>query len=117
MYEDDHTKAFLDIFPSTPGHVVIILKKHGWSILDYTPEELSYLMTTVQKVVRALTAVYKTDVFTIGTNHKEPAGVHHLHVHVLPRFSDDRGDVIQSVVTKSGTESFIDIAKKIQNAI
>jgi len=117
VYEDEYTRAFLDIFPSTSGHVVVILKAHGWTILDYTPEELSHLMETVQKIIRALTNVYKTEVFTIGTNHKEPLGVHHLHVHVMPRFPDDKGGVIQSIVETEVKEPLPAIAEKIKKAI
>jgi len=117
VYEDDVTKAFLDIFPSTPGHVVVILKKHGWAIGDYTPEELGRLMATVQKIVAALTGTFKTEVFTIGINHKEENGVHHLHMHVLPRFPDDEGSVIQSVVEREGKEPLTAIAEKIKKEI
>jgi histidine triad (HIT) family protein len=117
VYEDDATKAFLDIFPSTEGHVVVILKKHGWAIGDYTSEELGVLMGTVQKVVAALTAVFATEVFTIGMNHKEENGVHHLHIHVLPRFPDDGGSVIQSVVDKDGKLTLTEIAEKVKNSI
>lgn len=117
VYEDEKTKAFLDIFPSTPGHVVVILKKHGWAIDDYTPEELGILMGAVQKVVGALKVVFKTEVFTIGINHKEEQGVHHLHIHVLPRFSDDGGSVIQSVVEKDGKRTLTEIAEQVKKAI
>ena len=117
VYEDEYTRAFLDIFPSTTGHVVVILKKHGWTILDYTPEELASLMATVQKIVRALTATYKTEVFTLGVNHKEEQGVHHLHIHVLPRFSDDKGGVIQSIVEKEVKEALPAIVEKIKKEI
>ena len=117
VYENAETKAFLDIFPSTPGHVVVILKKHGWAIGEYTPEELMSLMATVQKVVAALTVTFKTEVFTIGMNHKEDNGVHHLHIHVLPRFPDDGGSVIQSVVDKDGKLTLTEIAEKVKNSI
>ena len=117
VYEDEYTRAFLDIFPSTTGHVVVILKKHGWTILDYTPEELASLMATVQKIVRALTATYKTEVFTLGVNHKEEQGVHHLHIHVLPRFPDDKGGVIQLVVEKEVKEALPAVAEKIKKEI
>ncbi len=117
VYEDEETKAFLDIFPSTPGHVVVILKKHGWAISDYSPLELGTLMATVQKVIAALTVVYKTEVFTIGMNHKEVNGVHHLHMHVLPRFSDDAGGVIQSVVEREGKDPLGEIQEKIKKQI
>jgi len=117
VYEDADTRAFLDIYPSTSGHVVVILKKHGWTILDYTSKELGTLMETVQKVVRALTIVYKTEVFTLGINHKEEQGVHHLHIHVLPRFPDDQGGVIQSLVEKTAKEPLNEIAEMIKKAM
>jgi len=117
VYEDEQTKAFLDIFPSTSGHVVVILKKHGWAIGEYTPEELGNLMATVQKVVAALTVAFQTEVFTIGMNHKEENGVHHLHMHVLPRFLDDGGSVIQSIVEREGKDSLTEIAEKIKKEI
>lgn len=117
VYEDTKTRAFLDIFPSTSGHVVVVLKKHGWTILDYTNEELACLMETVQKVVRGLTKVYNTEVFTLGINHKEEHGVHHLHVHVLPRFPDDGGGVIQSIVEQQVKEPLPKVAEKITTAI
>lgn len=117
VYEDEHTRAFLDIMPRVPGHTVVICKKHGWTILDYTPEELSHLLATAQKVVRALTIVYDTEVFTLGVNHKEEQGVHHLHIHVLPRFPDDKGGVIQSLVEKDVKEPLTDIAEKIKKVM
>lgn len=117
VYEDEYTRAFLDIYPSVSGHTVVILKKHSWTILDYTPEELSYLMGTVQKVVAALTALYKTEVFTLGINHKEEQGVHHLHIHILPRFPDDGGGVIQSIVENNVKEPLTEIAEKIKKEI
>jgi len=117
VYEDEQARAFLDIFPSTPGHVVVILKKHGWTILDYSPKELSHLMETVQKVVRALIVSFKTEVFTLGVNHKEEQGVHHLHIHVLPRFPDDGGGVIQSIVETNGKEPLTEIAEKIKKVM
>jgi len=100
--------------PSAPGHTMVILKKHGVTVLDYSQEELGQLFLSVQKVTRALTASYKTDVFTIGINHGEEAGVHHLHIHIIPRFPDDRGGVIQSIVNKEGKEGLTDVQKKIK---
>ena len=74
-------------------------------------------METVQKVVVALTRAFQTEVFTIGMNHKEENGVHHLHMHVLPRFFDDHGSVIQSVVEREGKETLQETQEKIKKEI
>jgi len=113
VYEDERTRAFLDIEPRAPGHTMVVLKKHGITVLDYSQDELGRLFASVQKIIQALTKTFKTDVFTIGINHGEEAGVHHLHVHVIPRFPDDKGGVIQSIVKNEGKEGLLEIQKKI----
>lgn len=117
VYEDEETRAFLDIFPCNPGHTIVILKNHGETILDYNAEELGILWATVQRVTKALEKAYKTTYFTIGINHGEETGVHHLHVHIIPRFPDDRGGVIQSVVKNEGNEGLEEVQEKIKKNI
>jgi len=117
LYEDEQTWAFLDIMPRTIGHTIVILKKHGDTILDYSPAELGVLWGTVQKVTEALKKTFKTEIFTIGINHGEVTGVHHHHVHIIPRFSDDGGGVIQSVVKKEGKVGLQEVQKRIKGNI
>jgi histidine triad (HIT) family protein len=114
VYEDGETRAFFDIGPSAPGHTMVILKKHGVTILDHSTDELGKLMNSVQKVVRGLAKTLKTEVFTIGINHGEELGVHHLHVHVIPRFQDDRGGVIQSIVRNEPKEGLTELLEKVR---
>jgi len=117
VYEDNDTRAFLDIMPCVPGHVMVILKKHGETIHDYSKEEMGTLWSTVQKVTKALEKTFKTSVFTIGINYGEVSGVHHLHIHIIPRFPDDGGGVIQSIVKKEGKEGLLETQKKIREHI
>jgi histidine triad (HIT) family protein len=87
VYEDDHSFAFLDIMPRAPGHTLVIPKVPVRTILDISPAELTYVMTTVQAVGRAAMNVFEADGLTIQ-QFNEPAGgqvVFHLHVHVIPR--------------------------------
>ena len=113
VYEDEQTRAFLDIMPCVPGHVMVVLKKHGETILDYSPDELGVLWNSVQKVTKAMEQAFSTKVFTIGINHGEITGVHHLHIHIIPRFPDDGGGVIQSIVKTEGKEGLTEMQKKI----
>jgi histidine triad (HIT) family protein len=116
VYEDADTKAFLDIYGSAPGHTVVILKTHGKTIHEYAPDDLGKLMKTVQTVADALEKAFGTSVLTIGINHGEPLGVHHLHIHIIPRTPDDEGGVIQSIVKRPFTEDFAVTQKRIQRA-
>lgn len=116
VYEDINTYAFLDIHQSSPGHTMVIPKKHGYSILEYTKEDLGMVMATVQKVAGKIKKVFKTDAITIGINHEEKRGVPHLHVHLIPRWDNDGGEIIQSVVKNPPKEPLKSIADKLRKA-
>lgn len=115
VYEDRDTRAFLDIYGATDGHTMVILKKHGETILSYTPKELEALWASVQKVVRAIEQAYGTQILSIGINHGEPQGIRHLHIHVLPRYDGDGGGIMQSLPgRKLSNKDFAGVAEKIK---
>ncbi len=116
VLEEQNYVAFLDIFGSAEGHVMVVPKKHGYSILDYSKEELGEVMEGVKKVAGKIKKAYNTDSITIGINHFEKKGVSHLNVHLIPRFDNDGGEIIQSVVKKPMKQSLDDIAKKLREA-
>ena len=116
VYEDDDTISFMELNPSAPGHVMVILKKHGNNILEYSKEELGKLMGSVQNITKKIEKVLNPNSITIGINHKERRGVPHLHVHLIPRWENDKGSVIQSIVNNPPKESREVIAEKIRKA-
>jgi len=90
IYEDEHTYAFLDVFPQTKGHALVIPKTPSENILTTDPETLGPLMVTVQKIARAAMQAFQADGITLQ-QFNQPAGgqtVFHTHVHILPRFND-----------------------------
>lgn len=118
VYEDVDTKAFLDIFGATDGHVMVIPKKHGETILDFSPEEVATVFKSVQKVAAAVEKAYNTKILSIGINHGEPAGVKHLHVHIMPRFEGDKGGIMQSLPGRKLTDKdFSKVAASIQKHV
>ena len=89
VYEDDQTLAFMDLFPQTRGHVLVISKTAAArNLLDLDPSALPPLMATVQKVARAVNAALTPDGLMIAQFNGAPAGqtVFHLHFHILPRY-------------------------------
>jgi len=59
------------------------------------------------------------DGFTIGINHKEAAGqiINHLHIHIIPRWSNDGGGSIHSVVNNPPRENLEEIAALLKKSI
>ncbi len=87
VYEDDKTYALMDIMPRCDGHALVIPKAPSRNILDIAEADLAAVMSTVQRIARALKVAYDADGITIQ-QFNEPAGgqvVLHSHVHVLPR--------------------------------
>lgn len=58
VYEDEHAVVFMDIAKDVDGHMVAIPKKHVISILDCDVDTLSYLMSTVKKVLINLFRIF-----------------------------------------------------------
>ncbi|MBI3577044.1 HIT family protein [Candidatus Gottesmanbacteria bacterium] len=117
IYEDDKALAFLEHRPSSPGHTMVIPKKHGETLVDFSPSELSMVFRAVQTVVKALEKTFATTMLTIGTNYGELSGVPHLHIHCIPRFPDDGGGIIQSVVYNRPKEDLKTIQERIKRHI
>ena len=89
VYEDDHVYAFMDVFPQSRGHSLVI-PKHSTArnLLEEDPAVLGHLFVGVQRVARAVRAALKPDGITISQFNGAPAGqtVFHLHVHIIPRW-------------------------------
>lgn len=115
VYEDGDTRAFLDIYGATDGHVMVIPKKHGETIYNFSKHELGNIWETAKKVAAAIERAYDTTILSIGINHGEPEGVKHLHIHIMPRFEGDGGGIIQSLPGKKLTDkNFVEVLKKIR---
>jgi histidine triad (HIT) family protein len=116
VYENDKTLAILDINPHSPGHTMVLSKFHSLTILDLPEEEVGPLFSAVKKVTEMIQKALKPEGFTIGINHGKISGqvIDHLHIHVIPRFKNDGGGSVHSVVNNPPKESLKEIANKIK---
>ena len=118
VYEDEHTRAFLDIYGATDGHVMVIPKKHSQTVVDTDESQVQAVFVAVKKVAAAIEKAYKTKILSIGITHGEPAGVKHLHVHIMPRYEGDGGGIIQSLPgSKLTDKNFAAVAQKLRGCL
>ena len=91
VFEDENVYAFLDIKPVNPGHVLVVPKKHFNGLLDADPETVKNWMAIVQRVAKAVKEGMGAEGFNLELNDGAVAGqlVNHLHMHIVPRKSDD----------------------------
>lgn len=87
VYEDEHTVAFMDVMPQSPGHTLVLPKSPSRNILDADPAALQQAITVVQKVAVAVQEAFDADGVYIAQFNEPSAGqtVFHLHFHVIPR--------------------------------
>jgi diadenosine tetraphosphate (Ap4A) HIT family hydrolase len=86
--------AIPDAFPVSPGHALIVPRRHVADFFDLTAEEQAGLWTLLPLVKRAIDADYRPAAYNIGVNVGVAAGqtVAHVHVHVIPRYPGDVPD-------------------------
>ena len=85
-------RIVLDAYPVSPGHTLVITRRHVPDFFEVTPEERTALLEAIWRARERLGHVYRPDGFNVGVNIGSAAGqtVPHVHVHVIPRY---RGDV------------------------
>jgi len=92
LYEDDDVLAFLDVFPQSYGHALVIPKRSAACIiLDVDTEALCKVMAVAQKLARVIVDELQPDGVQIAQFNGAPAGqtVFHIHVHIVPRYSGE----------------------------
>jgi histidine triad (HIT) family protein len=88
VYEDNRTLAFMDVMPEADGHVLVVPKEAVEDILSLSPEGLSAMMATVQKVAKAVDKALSPGGILLKQYNRAPAGqsVFHIHFHIVPRW-------------------------------
>ena len=90
IYEDDAILAFMDIFPQSEGHALVIPKKvKATNVFDIDPDDLKTLIAGVQKVAKAVEKTLKPDGMRIIQFNGPEAGqtVFHIHFHIIPVYA------------------------------
>ncbi|RNI14045.1 HIT family protein [Methanohalophilus sp. RSK] len=100
VYEDEHSYAFLDIYPTSRGHTVVLPKEHITSFLEMNEENTAELFASVNRIAKKVIAVTDAPGVNIGINNGLVAGqtVPHVHVHIIPRYENDGGGSMHTIV-------------------
>jgi histidine triad (HIT) family protein len=90
LYEDEDVLAFLDVFPQSYGHTLVIPKRaEARNILDVDADSLAKVMAVVQRLARVLVEELEPAGVQVAQFNGAPAGqtVFHLHMHIVPRYT------------------------------
>lgn len=92
--QNEFAVLILDGYPVSPGHSLIIPKRHVGSFFDATASERAALLALLDKAKELVEETHKPDGYNVGINDGAAAGqtVPHLHIHLIPRYSGDQDD-------------------------
>lgn len=90
--KEENFIALMDKYPITPGHTLVMPVKHYESILNMPHDEVGRLFILVAKVARGVKHATEAAGLNIGQNNGRVANqlIPHVHVHVIPRYPEDR---------------------------
>lgn len=80
-----------DSYAVSPGHTVVIPKRHVASFFDLTPEEVAACMDLIKEEKELIDQEFSPDGYNIGVNVGPAAGqsIFHVHIHIIPRYAGD----------------------------
>jgi diadenosine tetraphosphate (Ap4A) HIT family hydrolase len=92
--ENEHCFAMPDQYPASPGHTLIISRRHVKDFFDLNEEEKAACFELLQEMKEKLQEEHEPDGWNIGMNCGSVAGqtVFHFHCHLIPRYKGDMDD-------------------------
>ncbi|WP_303831350.1 HIT family protein [Asticcacaulis taihuensis] len=90
VHEDARILSFMDAFPQSKGHTLVIPKVKACNLFDIAPDDLQNLIAHTQKIGRAVRDALAPDGIRLMQFNGEPAGqtVFHIHFHIMPVWAD-----------------------------
>lgn len=94
LASNEHAVAFPDSYPVSPGHALVVSRRHVANIFELSDDEQRSLWALLPAVRTAIEQTYSPAGYNIGINAGVAAGqtIGHVHVHVIPRYSGDVDD-------------------------
>lgn len=106
IYEDEIVKVFLNINPSSDGHLLIIPKKHYTNIVDIDLDTLNHINMVSKKMYELLKEKLNANGLTLSQNNDYGQEVKHYHLHLTPRYNNDSVEIIYPKEKKDIKEVF-----------
>ena len=106
-FESDQFVVMWDGYPVSPGHALVIPRRHIGTWFDATRAEQIALLEGIERAKVEILRNHKPDGFNIGININAAGGqtVFHLHIHVIPRYAGDIPDPrggVRNVIPSKG---------------
>ena len=95
--ETSSSISFHDAFPLAKGHVLVIPKNHHQKIQDMSSDENADLFSLVHKMISKVDSLTGATLVAVHNGKEAGQEVPHVHIHLVPRSSDDSASAIHSM--------------------
>lgn len=93
----EHSVAFLDAFPLTKGHSLVIPKKHCQKIQELSEKDNADLFNLVHKVISKVDKLTGSTLVAVHNGKDAGQEIPHVHVHLIPRSKQDFAGPVHSM--------------------
>src|SRR5574342_257168 len=100
IMETEKSLAFLDAFPLTKGHTLVIPKNHYTKIQEMSKDDNVDLFETVRILTNKIEQLFSSSLIAIHNGKESGQEVPHIHVHIIPRTVDDGAGAVHSMFIK-----------------
>ena len=117
--ETENSIAFLDAFPVSRGHTLVIPKNHYEKVQDMTDIDNNDLFDTVHKVISKVDKLTGSTLLAIHNGKDSGQEIPHVHVHLIPREPDDQAGPVHSMFNdrpKLSDEELEQLCAKIKSS-
>lgn len=117
IMESERSIAFLDAFPVTKGHTLVIPKKHYEKLQSLSQEDNADLFDMVHKIIPKVDALTGASLVAIHNGKEAGQEVPHVHIHLIPRHQSDSAGAVHSMFAnrpKLSDSEFSDLQEKLK---
>jgi len=116
--ETNKTLAFMDAFPLTKGHSLVIPKNHYEKMQEIPAEENAELFETVRRVLSKVDKLTNATLVALHNGKDSGQEVPHVHIHLIPRSKEDSAGPVHSMFKdrpKLSNEEFNELVEKLKS--
>ena len=118
IMETENSMAFLDVFPVSRGHTLIIPKNHHEKVQDMEESDSADLFNTVRNVISKVDKITGSTLLAVHNGKESGQEIPHVHVHLIPRKLSDQAGPVHSMFEdrpKFSDKELDDLCTKIKN--
>ena len=118
IIETNKSISFLDVFPLSRGHTLVIPKRHYEKIQDMADIDNNDLFDVVHKVISKVDKLTGATLLAVHNGKDSGQEIPHVHVHLIPRELSDQAGPVHSMFKdrpKLSDKELDELCAKIKN--